>query len=214
MTEQDWLQSQDPESMLLHGRGKGSERKFRLIACACVRTMWPLLVREEWRQLVALAEAHADGVESWARLKAAAADVYRPFLRNSEWSTEQRIAAMLVEQVAGINAWASAWNVVSDVRSFRNISYRALADWHLEPQRQAGLLRHLLGNPFHPVPRPRPLAATVCRLAEALYEGVDCAFALHDALLDAGHPELAEHFREEQTHPKGCWVVDMLLGKE
>jgi hypothetical protein len=52
------------------------------------------------------------------------------------------------------------------------------------------------------------------QLADSLYEGQDCAFALHDALLEAGHAELAEHFREEKAHPKGCWVVDMILGKE
>ncbi len=35
-----------------------------------------------------------------------------------------------------------------------------------------------------------------------------------DALLEAGHPELAEHFRDaKEWHPKGCWVVDLLLGK-
>jgi hypothetical protein len=25
--------------------------------------------------------------------------------------------------------------------------------------------------------------------------------------------DLAEHFQVEQWHPKGCWVVDLLLGK-
>ena len=51
------------------------------------------------------------------------------------------------------------------------------------------------------------------QLAESLYAGQDCAFALHDALLEAGHAELAEHFREEKSHPKGCGVVDLVLGK-
>jgi hypothetical protein len=52
------------------------------------------------------------------------------------------------------------------------------------------------------------------QLAESLYAGQDCSFALHDALLEAGHAELAEHFREETSHPKGCWVVDLILGKK
>jgi hypothetical protein len=46
-----------------------------------------------------------------------------------------------------------------------------------------------------------------------MYAGEACHFALHDALLEAGHPELAEHFREEKDHPKGCWVVDLIVGK-
>jgi len=51
------------------------------------------------------------------------------------------------------------------------------------------------------------------QLAEPLYAAQDCCFALHDALLEAGHAELAEHFRQEQWHPKGCWVMDVILGK-
>jgi hypothetical protein len=51
------------------------------------------------------------------------------------------------------------------------------------------------------------------QLAESLYAGQDCAFALHDALLEAGHAELAEHFRQEKSHPKGCWAIDVILEK-
>jgi hypothetical protein len=83
-----------------------------------------------------------------------------------------------------------------------------------EPTRQCDLVRHLVGNPFHPYPSPPSWPSTVVQLAESLYAGRDCAFALHDALLEAGHAELAEHFREEKSHPKGCWVVDLILGKE
>lgn len=214
MTEQDWLQCSDPEAMLIHLRGKATDRKFRLLTCACMRSMWSLLEREEWRRLVTLAEAYSDGAESWIKLKAVADDVFRPFSRYTDWPTERRIAAMLAEQVAGPNAWASAWNVFSDVRSFRSISYKTVADWHLEPQRQANILRHLMGNPFRPFPRPRPWPLAISRLAEAIYEGADCGFAMHDALLEAGDPDLAEHFRQEENHPKGCWVLDLILGKE
>lgn len=61
---------------------------------------------------------------------------------------------------------------------------------------------------------PAPLPTTVVQLANALYHGEDCGFALHDALLEEGHTELADHFRNKQAHPKGCWVLDLLLGKE
>jgi hypothetical protein len=37
---------------------------------------------------------------------------------------------------------------------------------------------------------------------------------LHDALLDAGLAELAEHFAAgEEGHPKGCWALDALTGR-
>jgi hypothetical protein len=60
---------------------------------------------------------------------------------------------------------------------------------------------------------PPSWSSTVVQLAESLYNGQHCSFALHDALLEAGHAELAEHFKEKE-HPKGCWAIDLILGKK
>jgi len=76
------------------------------------------------------------------------------------------------------------------------------------------LLRHIVGSPFRSAVAHDPWSETVIGLANALYDGEDCAFALHDALLEEGHGDLAGHIRDENHHPKGCWVVDLLLGKE
>ena len=83
-----------------------------------------------------------------------------------------------------------------------------------EQKKLSGLLRHIFGNPFRPYPAPAQWPSTVVQLADALYNGQDCSFALHDALLEAGHADLADHFRQEEWHPKGCWVVDLVLGKK
>jgi hypothetical protein len=82
-----------------------------------------------------------------------------------------------------------------------------------EQRAQADLFRDILGNPFHKSVRPAPLPTNVLRLAEALYEGEACHLVLHDSLVEAGHSVLAEHFQEE-SHPKGCWALDLLLNKE
>ncbi|MBY0525942.1 MAG: hypothetical protein K2R98_21290 [Gemmataceae bacterium] len=52
----------------------------------------------------------------------------------------------------------------------------------------------------------------VTRLAEAAASGVDCDFALHDALLEAGHPDLAACFRTSRN-PASCWAIGHILGK-
>jgi hypothetical protein len=83
----------------------------------------------------------------------------------------------------------------------------------LEREEQAGLLRHIIGNPFRRYDTPHSWPAVLVALAEALYKGKGAWFELHDALEEAGHPHLAEHFRREQWHPKGCWAVDLILGK-
>ena len=45
-----------------------------------------------------------------------------------------------------------------------------------------------------------------------MYAGEDCAFALHDALLEDGKPGLARHFMTPE-HPRGCKYLDLILGK-
>jgi hypothetical protein len=91
------------------------------------------------------------------------------------------------------------------------------------------LIRDICGNPFRPSPPLAPAAlgwsdGTVRRLAEAIYENrklpegtLDDArlSILADALLDAGcdDDELIAHFRNARPHVRGCWAVDVILGK-
>lgn len=82
------------------------------------------------------------------------------------------------------------------------------------PEKRANVVRHVFCHPSKKLESSTPWSAPVIRLADALYQGEPCPFVLHDALLEAGHAELAEHFRTEQAHPKGCWVLDRILGKE
>lgn len=77
---------------------------------------------------------------------------------------------------------------------------------------QADLLRHITGNPYRPFEPSASWPSTVTVLANALYNGEDCHYALADALMEAGHVELAEHF-QDPGHPKGCWAMDAILGK-
>jgi hypothetical protein len=82
-----------------------------------------------------------------------------------------------------------------------------------EEAEQTTLLRHIIGNPFRPYPAPCSWSPAVVNLAKAVYNGADAGFAMHDALLESGHPDLAAHFREQEWHPKGCHVVDLILNK-
>jgi hypothetical protein len=81
---------------------------------------------------------------------------------------------------------------------------------------QANVCRHIFGNPFRPYPPLLHVSATVHQLAEVLYQQDTSVIApLHDALLDAGFTDLAEHFRDPaEWHPKGCWALDLVLGKK
>ena len=58
MTEAEWNRCTDSFSMLhfLTGKGKASDRKLRLFACACARRAWEFLPPGPWREAIEVAE--------------------------------------------------------------------------------------------------------------------------------------------------------------
>jgi hypothetical protein len=77
----------------------------------------------------------------------------------------------------------------------------------------------IFGNPFRPVTLdPACLSPNVKGLAQAIYD--DRAFngmpILGDALEEAGctNQDILSHCRGPGPHVRGCWVVDLVLGKE
>ncbi|MBA4191676.1 MAG: hypothetical protein C0467_27160 [Planctomycetaceae bacterium] len=81
-------------------------------------------------------------------------------------------------------------------------------------------LRDIFGNPFRPVSfDPCWRTSTAVSLAQGMYDSRDFSAMpiLADALQDAGceHADILTHCRDEkQVHVRGCWVVDLVLGKE
>jgi hypothetical protein len=234
MTEAEWLDCKDPGRMLqfLHKRRQGpgliaalfsyfrgpqtgpqkvsqaSDRKLRLFACACCRQVWSSLTDERSRQAIETAERAADGVAKRGELTAARA--------------RAREAALRLTGVPGATAaWQATWKVLPAAvrtasRAAARQATRATADriaFAAARRQQADLLRDIVGNPFRTFAVPVQWPSTVVELAQSLYAGADCAFALHDALLETGHTEFAEHFLGRE-HPKGCWVLDLILGKK
>jgi hypothetical protein len=60
MIEADWLRCTDPTAMLEYLRGRASDRKLRLFACAFNRLHWDLLADKRSRKAVEVAERYAD----------------------------------------------------------------------------------------------------------------------------------------------------------
>jgi hypothetical protein len=84
---------------------------------------------------------------------------------------------------------------------------------------QAHLLRCVFGNPFHPIAfAPEWRTDTAVALAHQVYESRDFSALpiLADALQDAGcnNHDILGHCRGAGAHVRGCWVVDLVLGKE
>jgi hypothetical protein len=95
---------------------------------------------------------------------------------------------------------------------------------------QSDLVREVFGNPFRPITEIDPAwlewhHGIVQEFARAAYENrrlpkgiLDPArlALLADALEDAGctDTELLGHLRGPGPHVRGCWALDLVLGKE
>src|SRR5262249_33328398 len=88
-----------------------------------------------------------------------------------------------------------------------------------ESRNQCALIRDVFGNPFRTVAfSPEWRTDTAVALARQMYEGYEFSAMpiLADALQDAGcdSADILNHCRGEGSHVRGCWVVDLVLGKE
>jgi hypothetical protein len=190
MTEAEWLACEDLQPMAEWLPGRVSERKLRLFACACCRRIWHCFPDKTSRDAVEVAERYSDGLATEAELWWAhdAAQYYdnmkttgrNPAVTAAIYTASPDSICRDEGRVPGINA---SWVVAQ------------CAAASLCAAVQVKLLRDVVGNPFRPYLAPSSWPPAVVSLAQAVYNGADAGFALHDALLESGHPDLAAHFR-------------------
>jgi hypothetical protein len=231
MTAEQWLTCTDPDPMLGLLRGKASDRKLRLFACACCRRIWDLLSDERSREAVEVAERYADGLTEQAEVRQALEVAPMPVWPESgpeqfNWRlvtkaiaadlTDPRTYVWLTAEV-GVPELTPA--VIAAKWSEHGASFVAAPC-------QAGLLRELFGNPFRPTTlAPAWLTADVANLAQSAYQERNLSAGtlepvrlavLSDALEEAGctDAELLSHLRGPGPHVRGCWALDLILGKQ
>jgi hypothetical protein len=219
MTEEQWLGCTFPARQLDHlaRHGGPAGRKLRLLACAALRLRWPRLA-DRLRAAVETAERFADGLASpddlFRARTSAAAEAGR--MSRSFWFGDEETSQDVWYAVATHPASQSLGEVVAHY-TWVNSSLRSV--FALRSQRaEAGLVRDLFGNPFRPVSLdPSWRTSNVVALAGGIY--ADRAFdrlpILADALQDAGcdNSDILNHCRGPGPHVRGCWVVDLVLGK-
>lgn len=217
MTEAEWLACTKPDEMLLAIAKPGDERKWRLVCCSVCRTTWHLLQDERIRTAVEVADRCADD---------------RNVLRETVFKQANNDACVATNEIESVNE--KIYEAASAVMSLMYASTGALTVGHLMDvfrhaangagekvsfPLQAQLIRDIFGNPFRPVATdPAWQTSTVLALARQMYESRDFTAMpiLADALQDAGceNADILGHCRGEGPHVRGCWVVDLILGKE
>lgn len=202
MTEPEWLACTKLTPLLEFLRDRASDRKLRLFAVACCRHDWAWL-KPFARASVELAERFADGDASAEELAQAKRVVW------VHW-TQGRIAGSNLR-------WDQTTVLAADENLSANILKLKDLSWPLERQFLSSL-RDVFGNPFQPMTvDPAWRTSTVSSLAQAIYHerAFDRLPILGDALEDTGcdNADILNHCRQPGDHVRGCWCVDLLLGK-
>ncbi len=224
MDEAAWLSAVHPEVLLWTREFTEEDRKRRLFECACCRRVWHLLPDERSRRAILAAEGFVEGlIDAAAREEAAnlASEVEheerQQEVPGSFWSMEDMPLpySSTAYNVALPNGWWGAAPAFESPSRIIRERGGTLAD---EPFAQCALIRDIFGNPFRPVAiEPAWQTEAVVGIARGIYE--DRAFErmpiLADALQDAGceNADILTHCREPGVHVRGCWVVDLVLGK-
>lgn len=210
MTEEEWLTSGDTSPMLNFLKEKTSNRKMRLLTCAFCSHIKGAADIAFFHTAFDIAESFADGQVKWEQVSELATQI-NCFSRHTDFL--QQAAAVLPVYLLNENvryaAWGSAthaWNHAPAVR-------------HKIVASNVAYMHDIVGNPFRPVNTDAAwLTSTVLPLARQIYASRDFTTMpiLADALQDAGceNADVLSHCRGEGPHVRGCWVVDLLLGKE
>jgi hypothetical protein len=228
MKEAEWLACEDSGRMIAFLWFKAPERKLRLFACACCRRIYRLLPASH-AQFPALAERYADGKATaeeldgatcvpvdWSRGTATSlANIAAYYLTYRNLSSEGQSRG---ECIAGDVALLAAGAVALDTRGAKD------GGEVREFAAQSRLVRCVFGNPFRPVAFDDTWRTPdVTALATAAYEerlmpsgelALDRLAVLADALEEVGAVEdIVAHLRSSGPHVRGCWAVDLCLGK-
>jgi hypothetical protein len=225
MTEADWLASNDPQRMLAFLRGKASDRKLWLFACGSCRRHAPLMADARCRTVLEVGERYADENATSEELAEASEVAYCRRTDLSAGGVSEAIAIAAAFAVVDPAQRDPNLGVMTTVDAVQNTSNDLIkiADFsesgEVERAAQCQLLRDVFGNPFRPVALdPSWRTLSVLNLAGAIYEhrAFDCLPLLAGALEEVGcrDAELLAHCRWSWPHVRGCWALDLVLGKE
>jgi hypothetical protein len=188
------------------------------------------------RRVVELAERAADGddlgtdLRRWLRTVSSLQLVARDHYDNP-WTSAVPLSREVTATCAAASAVATAsgslFLELAASSAAEAVSYERGAEVRpgigaaVDPDEtaaQCDLVRDIFGRPLRlEVADPAWHTPTVLRLARGIYDDRDFGLMpiLGDALEDAGCADEAvlSHLRADKPHARGCWVLDLLLGR-
>ena len=220
MTEEEWLTPGDLNRHVEYLWALNLARKLRLFGTACCRQMEPWVNEPVLLDAIQRAEDYADGNISDSTIMKWRQKVNRwenERLRNGGKPGPLSAICCDISTVCLENRYAS-YTLIWRTLTFQSAQFGGDIA-RRGPGLADTLLRDIFGNPFRPVAFDLEWrTSSAVQLARGMYDARDFAPmpVLADALQDAGceHADILAHCRGPGPHVRGCWVVDLVLGKE
>ncbi len=236
MTEVEWLQSAQTHKMKRHLGRPLSPRKCLLTLCAYARHVEPHIVVPRVMEIATEFESGADS-EPMATLNWPDCDAMQHELlghlpvNNNERgicyfilyclhtaSQSGFLGESSFEGIGALVARIAHPGAHFDINRLQNSAPEAVEVYRHERAIQIALTLDTIGNPFCPVTFSSEWRTdTAIALARQMYESREFSAMpiLADALQDAGcdNDDILDHCRGDGPHVRGCWVVDLVLGK-
>jgi len=230
MTSAEWLQEASAGTMLeavrRHGRlpYRVVARKYRLTACAVFRWLAAKCDEPAMVTAVEACERYVDGGIGLSAVEAAIGELTKPtpvVLRDEdELGTLDPLSAAhharhAARALAAPAPFSAAYDSAKAWGDF--VGWRA-PDRSTHLASLCPILRDIFGNPFGPVVLdPTWRTSTAVAIARQMDHSRDFSLMpiLADALQDVGcdNPDILDHCLGSGPHVRGCWVVDLILGK-
>jgi hypothetical protein len=211
MTESEWLVSIEPWKMLMCLDAKVWKRKLRLFAVACCRRRWAIIDDTHLRHAVEIADRWADHACTGRELRATKRYARAELFKKLNEGVPNGGIASAVDSLFFLDVYTAA-NTTSHVTA------GLCADVEAEYVAQASELRDIVGNPLRAITHDSSfLTNDVIALAQNIYDtrAFERLPSLAKAIKEAGgdEREVLDHCHQSKAHVRGCWVIDLVLGK-
>ena len=235
MTSKEWDRARKIAKMLAVLQVASNDRKIRLFAIACCRQVPEWSDDKRILRALGAAEQFANGELTEDELRKQFVVVHRAHnaLLNSVrgLNTKKKRAESLI-LLSCMSLLIPSPPREKPTAEIQSVVGGLIGDFDDEAEAALGaavvtrfqilfpqLLRDIFGNPFRSVAfSSERRTDTAITLASQMYESREFSAMpiLADALQDAGctNEDILSHCRDpKQVHVRGCWVVDLVLGK-
>jgi hypothetical protein len=218
VTKRTWNKTSNINDMLNTVGFETSQRKLALFACAVSRGFLTYLKDPRFSELIEATSKFFDEILSTSK--------YSQILADADKAVADLYLKRAMQQIDGKRSKEEeigfSLHRVMDLciqDAIDGVRYLMWQEHGFSSVQLCTFLRDIVEDPFRPIHfQDSWRSPDVVSIAQTIYdeELFDRMPILADALMDANchHERIIQHCKGDGPHVRGCWVLDLILGKE